>query len=217
VYARTIKTAENEETTLTLQVGGKLWNRSLVMRDLETESEWSHILGEAMAGKLKGTLLDTIPSDMVTWESWKKEHPDTTVINLSRTNRSFLKEFYADPTRFVLGFRGSLHTHHCSYQTMADKPLQNVKAGDLPLVITFNKKTTSALIFSRKVGEQTLIFEIANDETLRDVQTKSIWNRSSGQAIEGPLKGKTLEHHIGIPSFLRAWNTFHPKSVEIGK
>jgi hypothetical protein len=185
------------------------------MRDLETETEWSHILGEAMAGKLKGTLLDAIPSDMVTWESWKKEHPKTTVLKMSRTNRNFMKEFYKDPTRFVLGFRGSLDTHHCSYQTMTDKPLLNIKAGDLPLLITFNEKTTSALIFSRKVGEQVLTFESIDEETLRDRETKTSWNRSSGTAIDGSLKGCKLEHHIGIPSFRRAWEVFHPKSVAI--
>ena len=29
-----------------------LWNRSLVMYDVETRSHWSHILGEAMQGEL---------------------------------------------------------------------------------------------------------------------------------------------------------------------
>ena len=37
---------------LTLVVSGMLWNRNLVMLDLETESLWSHILGEAKAGVL---------------------------------------------------------------------------------------------------------------------------------------------------------------------
>ena len=47
---------------------GMLWNRSLVMYDRETESSWSHILGEAMDGKMKGATLDHVPSDR--WTLW---------------------------------------------------------------------------------------------------------------------------------------------------
>jgi hypothetical protein len=70
VYDRTVN-----EKLLTLCVSGQLWNRSLVMLDIETRSLWSHILGEAMAGELKGQLLKPIPSDMVTWAAWKRDHP----------------------------------------------------------------------------------------------------------------------------------------------
>ena len=41
------------DLTLTFRVSGKLWNRSLIMSDVETRTEWSHLLGRAMAGKLK--------------------------------------------------------------------------------------------------------------------------------------------------------------------
>ena len=61
MYDRQVK---DQEVTLT--VSGKLWNRSLVMQDTETKSLWSHILGEAMDGELKGVVLKSLPSDMVT-------------------------------------------------------------------------------------------------------------------------------------------------------
>ena len=48
MYARKTK-----ERTLTFGVSGMLWNRSLVMYDRETKSLWSHMLGEAMQGRLK--------------------------------------------------------------------------------------------------------------------------------------------------------------------
>ena len=43
-----------KDRKLTLCVSGKLWNRSLIMMDKETDSLWSHLLGEAMAGPLEG-------------------------------------------------------------------------------------------------------------------------------------------------------------------
>jgi hypothetical protein len=42
-----------------------LWNRSLEMRNVETGSLWSHILGEAMQGDLKGTTLQPLPTELV--------------------------------------------------------------------------------------------------------------------------------------------------------
>ena len=76
----------------TLSVSGKLWDRSLVMQDHETKSLWSHILGEAMNGNLKGAKLKRLPSDMVTWGKWKAAHPNTTALKLKRSSRSYPRE-----------------------------------------------------------------------------------------------------------------------------
>ena len=45
MYAR-----EAKGQTLTFQVSGMLWKRSLVMRDIETGSLWSHLLGVEKLG-----------------------------------------------------------------------------------------------------------------------------------------------------------------------
>lgn len=185
------------------------------MMDIETESLWSHILGEAMEGTLKGQLLKPISADMVTWGAWKREYPKTTVLNMSRTNRNFTAKFYGDPKRFVVGFTGNLGMQHCSFSTMLDQPLLNADARGLPLLITFDKDSTSIRIYSRKLADQVLTFEAAGPQTLRDEQTKSLWNRATGTATSGPLEGKRLAPHVGIVSFTRAWMTFHPDSKAV--
>ena len=139
---------------LTFSVSGMLWNRSLVMLDIETESLWSHILGEAMAGELKGQVLKSIPSDMVTWSAWKRDHPKTTVLDMSRTRQNYTSEFYRDPKKFVLGFIGEFSMRHCSFATMIKQPVLNTDARGLLLLITFDAASTSARIFSRKLGDQ---------------------------------------------------------------
>jgi hypothetical protein len=211
VYDRTVN-----EKLLTLCVSGQLWNRSLVMLDIETKSLWSHILGEAMAGELKGQLLKPIPSDMVTWVAWKRDHPKTTVLDMSRSDRAYTSEFYRDPQRFVLGFSGNLGMQHCSFATLMRQPVLNTDARGLPLLITFDKASTSARIFLRKLDGQVLTFVAVDQRTLRDDQTKSVWNRATGLASAGSLKGKRLSPHVGIVSFTKTWKKFHPdsKSVE---
>src|SRR5690606_28119492 len=40
---------------------GSLWNSALVMYDRQTESLWSHFIGQAIVGELTGTELTTFP------------------------------------------------------------------------------------------------------------------------------------------------------------
>ncbi len=98
MYARS-----TPERIVTLAVSGKLWNHSLVMVDQETGSLWSHLLGRAMSGPMKGTNLKTLPGLMTDWKTWRQMHPKTTVVTLSRTSNDYRREFYRQPERFVVG------------------------------------------------------------------------------------------------------------------
>jgi hypothetical protein len=209
VYASKVK-----DQKLTLVVSGQLWNRSLVMMDQETQSLWSHILGECLEGKLKGAELETIPSDMLSWAGWKKEHPETTVLDMKRTSKNYTKEFYRSPNRFVVGYKGNFGMHHTSFASMKAAPLQNIDAKGLPLLLVFDSKSTSAKIFKRKLDAKVLSFVAQGDSELKDIETGSVWSRKTGTAISGPNKGKQLQQHVGIVSYRQAWNTFHPTSRE---
>ena len=176
---------------------------------------WSHILGEAMEGPLKGKDLKIIPADMLTWAAWKKEHPKTTVLNLRRTGRAYTRAFYQDPHRFVYGFEGAGGVFHCSLGTLKKQPIINASAGGLPRLIAFDPQSTSIRLFDRRVGEQTLSFEARGPRLMRDRETGSYWRRTTGMALEGPLKGKKLTVEAGIISFAHAWKTFHPDSEEV--
>ena len=70
-----------------------LWKRSLIMYDLETKTLWSHILGEAMHGPLKGAKLEILDSSLVAWSSWSKSHPNTKVTSLSKSKRNLIEIF----------------------------------------------------------------------------------------------------------------------------
>jgi hypothetical protein len=212
VYDRKVK-----DQSLTLTVSGKLWNRSLVMQDTQTGSLWSHILGRAMAGELKGAVLEGLPSEMVTWAKWREAHPDTTVLDLQRTSREFTQEFYQQPERFVVGFHDDAGFHHCSFATLEATPALNIKGGNLPLLISFDTESKSALLYDRRIDERVLTFMQAADGKLRDEQTKSLWTRATGIATAGELEGKQLQPYLGVPSYKRAWKTFHPRSIEVGR
>lgn len=207
--------SEVKNRKLTFVVSGQLWNRSLVMMDQETRSQWSHILGECVDGKLKGTELKVLVSDMLTWDAWKKEHPATTVLNLRRSARGFNRDMYRQPERFVVGLSGGFGHRHVSFSTLRETPLMNVEVGDLPLLILADPDSTSVRVFERKVGKRVLTFERVG-KNLRDVETESLWNSRSGVAIEGPFNKSCLVPQPAIVSFARAWKTFHPDSQPLG-
>ena len=60
---------------------GKLWNSNLVMYDRKTDSLWSQILGEAIAGEMTGARLEVLPSDQVRFGDWRKLHPNGEVLS----------------------------------------------------------------------------------------------------------------------------------------
>lgn len=67
--------------TLTFGVSGKLYRNSLIMFDRETDSLWSHLLGAAVEGPMRGAQLEMIPSTFTTWDAWRDEHPSTLALS----------------------------------------------------------------------------------------------------------------------------------------
>ena len=62
-------------------VSGLLYNSNLVMYDKKTDSLWPQLTEGAVTGSYVTTRLDSIPSIITTWESWKEKHPRTLVLS----------------------------------------------------------------------------------------------------------------------------------------
>ncbi len=201
--------------TLNLAVSGMLWNRSLVMIDEETRSLWSHLLGEAMQGPLKGTQLAAVPAEMVTWEAWRREHPRTTVLNLSRTSRNYVKQFYRRPQDFVFGWIENGQSYAAGFDMLIENPVLNLKLGKSAMVVTFDKDSTAAHLFSTAIDGRTLQFVAGKQGRMTDTNTKTIWSSNTGIALAGALKGKRLKQLVGIVSYARTWKGFHPDSKSV--
>lgn len=210
MYAR-----EVEGKKLTLGVSGMLWNRSLVMYDQETNSLWSHILGEAMQGPLRGKRLQQLPSVMTDWDTWRKQHPDGSVAMLTRTSREFTRAFYTRPDRFVLGVVLEDKVKAWGLDLLARNPAVNDKVGQTPVLAAFDRASVTARLFDRRLEDRVLNFKVEKDR-LVDQETGSTWDPVSGRARSGPLEGKSLKALPGIMSFRDAWLGFHPRS-EMGR
>ena len=207
MYGRKVKGQE-----LNFGVSGMLWNRSLVMYDQETKSLWSHILGEAMAGKLQGATLEGIPAVTTDWKSWKAAHPNTTVLAMGRTSRNYISQFQRRKGAFVLAIVHLGTPRAYPFDLLAEKRVVNDELGKDPVVVTYDAASTQARMFSRKVGKRELTFTTAGEGLMQDRETGSTWNLKTGVCTAGALKDTQLVAMPAIVSFTKAWRVFHPDS-----
>jgi hypothetical protein len=195
-----------------------LWQRSLVMRDLETKSLWSHLLGKAMQGSLKGTSLPMLPASMTTWGEWKQRHPDTTLLALPRTAKRFRESIWEKPEKFVYGITPHVGSTPVSVgmPLLQKKKLVQTTAQEKFLLFTFLETGKSAQAFSRIIDGKPLDFRLgAQKGSMLDTGTQSTWHLATGACTKGKLTGKHLKVLPGTVSYKHAWKTFFPDGMMI--
>lgn len=77
-------------------------------------------------------------------------------------------------------------------------------------------------MYARKVGEQTLTLGVSGNLwkdvlVLYDRETDSLWTQLSGDAIDGPLAGKSLQEIPSEMSTWAEWKARHPNTVVLKK
>src|SRR6188474_3961179 len=79
-----------------------------------------------------------------------------------------------------------------SWAILMIQPLavQNLQLAGEPVVSVFSLQTSQAHVYLREVNGQSLTFHSASPRTISDQQTNSIWDVSTGAAVQG--------QHIGI-------------------
>jgi len=86
--------AESGGRPLSFGVSGLLYNSDMLLYDRETESLWSQIKRQAIAGALAGRELRALPLTHTTWSAWLREHPDTRVLS---TDTGYRRDYTRTP------------------------------------------------------------------------------------------------------------------------
>ena len=85
-------------------------NQNFIMRDKETGSWWQQITGKAIYGPLKGSTLELVPSDELTFGQWRSEVSHGQVL---APVAKYVKEYDSDwesevaKLPVVISFRGT--------------------------------------------------------------------------------------------------------------
>jgi Protein of unknown function (DUF3179) len=82
-------------------------------------------------------------------------------------------------------------------RTMGYHHIVNDTVGGAPIAVTYCTLCHTGMVWSRVIDGKTLYFHLAGinngNAVLRDEETSSIWQQSTGEAIFGPLKGRQLD------------------------
>ena len=198
-----------------------------MFEDATTKSWWQQATGEAIAGPLKGTSLQEIPSQQTTLESWIEEHPNTTIMQPDTTFKDEYKSL-ADYDKgtikgslehrdsgswkmksWVIGVRNNGAAKAYDWNSLVKNKIIQDSLSGLPLLITIEKDTASFHVFNRQVNDTIFRFERKGDDLLTDRNTNSVWTMN-GSCIDGKLKGKQLITVQAYQEFWHSWRTFHP-------
>lgn len=227
MYGRVINGEEHS-----FGVSGKLIMNAMVMYDHQTKTLWSQFLRKGVKGELAGTELEVIPVTQTTWASWKELHPDTIVLDKRGQYQSDTYEgYYTDRRAGVIGetigdnrlktkdlvvgvdLDGSTKAY--PFSELEASPVVNDVLGRDNLLVFFDSGTGTALVYERTVGARALTFKLEGEANgiqtvLVDNETGSRWQAFTGRAIDGELKGETLERVLSHLSFWFAWTDWNP-------
>ncbi len=196
-----------------------------MFEDKTTGSWWRQVNGEAIAGPLKGSRLDEIPSQQMTLRAWLDANPLSKVLAPDTTFNAEYESLskYDEGTKesslegrdslswkeksWVVGVRLDGEAKAYDWNYLADKKVVNDGVGKTSLLIALEPDSITFHVWQR----DTLEFMLNGGE-LRDVNTGSIWNWS-GRSVSGPLKDAQLKTIQSYQEFWHSWRTFNPATT----
>ncbi len=175
-------------------VSGLLYNSDVLMFDRNTESLWSQLMGESVAGKLKGTPLPQLPALHTTWANWRNVHPNTEVLSIDTGyQRNYEKSPYLDYTRTRKLYFGVSHKAPTTYH--AKELVLGIVVNDLSKAYPFSElRKAGRTEFADKIGTETI---------------QVFWDNASETAYATDQRGKILTTTV---AYWFAWYAFHPQT-----
>ena len=177
----------------TFGVSGLLYQSDLLMYDHQTESLWSQIAMECVAGPLTGHELKPLFMEHTTWGEWKKIHPQTLVLS---TQTGHSRAYNRDPyLGYAQGGNLMFPVSHVDSRYHAKEWVLGVEIEGVFKAYPFSELTKGPEIIHDSVNGQRLLVQ---------------FNRAAPSA-----KVRTSDG-IPIPSLMAywfAWAAFHPDTL----
>jgi hypothetical protein len=207
VYSRIV-----DDQILSFCLSGRLWEKSMILNDQETETQWSQLSGKAKAGLLVGKSLRPIPSVVVAWKAWRQAYPAGTVAALDYSSKNFSKGYNLTWDRFVLGIASEKRSKAWSLDNLAQAHIVHDEWVGQPVIVFFQPETGMTRLFARMAHDKELTFHMVEDKLVDD-QTNSTWEPLTGKALAGPLAGQELTAFPAVVVYRKAWQIFHPTGI----
>jgi hypothetical protein len=122
-----------------------------------------------------------------------------------------------DPDDKVLAVTIGREARAYPIRTMGYHHIVNDTVSGVPIAVTYCTLCHTGLVWSRVLDGKTLHFHLAGinngNALLRDEETSSIWQQSTGEAIFGPLKGQQLKEVPSNELTFALWRSEQPEGL----
>lgn len=202
-----------------------------VFEDQETNTWWRQATGEAIAGPLRGKILKEFPTSQLPLDAWLRQYPSSLVMQPDTlyNDRYFRLEDYDSgtmpsklvrrdtaawhPKSWIVGVMSGMHSKAYDWNDLVRKRLIHDSIARLPILLAMENDAKAFHVYNRTVNGVVLNFELMENDTLVDENTKSIWN-IDGFCVEGDLKGQRLARVQAYNEFWHSWQTFRSGGQE---
>jgi hypothetical protein len=177
-------------------VSGLLYNSDVLLYDRATESLWSQLRHEAVAGPLRGTRLETVLLEHTSWKRWKSLHPDTRVLARPRTpDGRFLRDYSIDPyDGYRLDRRLMFPVGSRDRRFHPKEVVLGITLGDAAMAWPLTELARSSLPVRTRVGAREVLVHYDRD-------SETAWvTRTDGERL------------VAQRAFWFAWYAFHPET-----
>lgn len=180
------------EHTLSFGVSGRLYHSNLLLYDRQTDSLWSQITAEAVAGRMTGAKLRTVPFLMMTWREWRQQYPQSRVVVERRVPAVF--SALGKTLQTLLFPLGGIHWPLSARpQTALDELVLGVTMGEV--------QKAYPLDMLARVAPLT--------DTIAGAKVRLIFVPGSAFAYAEKIMGERLP---SVVTYRATWSTFYPHS-----
>lgn len=184
--------AEHAGQALSFGVSGLLYNSDLLLYDRQTESLWSQIAKQAIAGPLAGTVLSALPLTHTTWVAWRRAHPQTQVLS---TATGYRRDYDRAP------YGGYSRHGELYFPVSAFSKRYHPKERVLGVEVNGQFKAYPFSELSQTDGR------VADQLGGEPIEVRFDWAQPSARAVDA--EGKLLP---ATTLFWFAWYAFHPET-----
>jgi hypothetical protein len=211
--------------TLNFEASGGLANASLVMQDQQTDTYWSIMKGQAIAGELSGEKLVELPyGKKMSWKEWRELHPDTLVLSVN--GREDDLDGYVDYFDSAQGFRGieakdkrlktkePIYAFHHRSNAYAARAKNLEDGGRFTLA-----EGTSVFLYRRKgsgVFDSTTAYRSEDGFEKRDNDWFEKGTGARFDAESGGFEGGDVETLEGFDTYWYNWSLNNPETTLLG-
>lgn len=174
-------------------VSGLLYKSDVLMYDRQTESLWSQLKMQAVAGELKGTKLRLLPSEHLTFAAWRKQNPNGRVLS---TETGFNRRYHAMPYQGYEQREAIMFAVGQIRDELKNKDwVIGLLIGDRAYAVPVKRAGEGPVVISTDAGPITVTYETSTKRVMATDRT-----------------GRSVPY---VKAYWFAWQAFYPETVVI--